>query len=66
VAGGFLAFWKTPPFAQVLIILQKAGVDSQLLVDEALPHAFWYHYELPETREALDSMAGFFRRKLGR
>jgi epsilon-lactone hydrolase len=48
------------------LVLQKAGVDSQLLVYEALPHAFWYHFQLPETREALDAMAGFFGRKLGR
>ena len=47
------------------LILRKAGVDSQLLVYEALPHAFWYHYELPETREALDAMARFLAQKLG-
>ena len=47
------------------LALRKAGVDSQLLVFEALPHAFWYHFELPETREALDSMAEFFTQKLG-
>jgi hypothetical protein len=46
-------------------MVQKAGVDSQLPVDQALPRAFWYHYELPETREALDSMAGFFGRSWG-
>jgi len=47
------------------LVLRKAGVDSQLLVYEALPHAFWYHFELPETREALNAMAGFFAAKLG-
>jgi monoterpene epsilon-lactone hydrolase len=46
------------------LVLRKAGVDSQLLVYEALPHAFWYHFELPETREALDAMARFFAQKL--
>jgi monoterpene epsilon-lactone hydrolase len=46
------------------LVLQKAGVDSQLLVYEALPHAFWYHFELSETREALDAMARFFAQKL--
>ena len=46
-------------------MVQKAGVDSQLPVDQALPHAFWYHYQLPETREALDSMAGFFGQSWG-
>jgi acetyl esterase/lipase len=44
----------------------RAGVDAQLVVFEALPHAFWYDYNLPETREALGIMAGFFDRCLGR
>jgi acetyl esterase/lipase len=45
--------------------LLRAGVDAQLVVYEALPHAFWYHFQLPETREALDGMAKFFDEKLG-
>jgi epsilon-lactone hydrolase len=48
------------------LALTKAGVDSQLLVFEALPHAFWYHYELPETTDALDRMSKFFLEKLGK
>ena len=44
----------------------RAGVDAQLVVFEALPHAFWYNYQLPETREALAIMAGFFNRTLGK
>jgi len=44
----------------------SAGVDAQLVVFEALPHAFWYDYRLPETKEALDLMAKFFNEKLGR
>jgi monoterpene epsilon-lactone hydrolase len=47
-------------------VLRHAGVDCQLLVYEALPHAFWYHFQLPETKEALDSMSEFFSQKLGR
>ncbi|HXJ91596.1 MAG TPA: alpha/beta hydrolase fold domain-containing protein [Terriglobia bacterium] len=43
----------------------RAGVDAQLVVFEALPHAFWYDYHLPETQEALDVMAKFFDAKLG-
>jgi hypothetical protein len=39
--------------------------DSQLLVFEALPHAFWYHFQLPETEQALEMMAKFFDEKLG-
>ncbi|HLV87568.1 MAG TPA: alpha/beta hydrolase fold domain-containing protein [Candidatus Sulfotelmatobacter sp.] len=45
--------------------LLAAGDDSQLVVFEALPHAFWYHFELPETREALELMAKFFDEKVG-
>ena len=44
--------------------LLHAGDDAQLVVFEALPHAFWYHFEFPETREALDLMANFFDQKL--
>lgn len=44
----------------------RAGVDGQLVVFEALPHAFWYDYHLPETKEALDIMAEFFDEKLGK
>ncbi len=44
----------------------RAGVDGQLVVFEALPHAFWYDYHLPETKEALDIMTRFFDEKLGR
>jgi epsilon-lactone hydrolase len=45
--------------------LLHAGDDSQLIVFEALPHAFWYHFQLPETREALELMAKFFDAKVG-
>ena len=46
--------------------LLGAGDDSQLVVFEALPHAFWYHFQLPETREALELMAKFFDQKVER
>jgi monoterpene epsilon-lactone hydrolase len=45
--------------------LLRNDVDAQLVVFEALPHAFWYHFELPETKEALELMAQFFDKKLG-
>ena len=45
--------------------LLAAGDDTQLVVFEALPHAFWYHFEMPETTEALNLMAKYFDRKLG-
>lgn len=48
------------------LALLRAGVNSQLIVFEALPHAFWYHFQLPETKEALQIMANFFDEKLGK
>jgi monoterpene epsilon-lactone hydrolase len=45
--------------------LLRSGNDAQLVVFEALPHAFWYHFQLPETKEALELMAKFFDEKLG-
>jgi acetyl esterase/lipase len=45
--------------------LLRDGNDAQLVVFEALPHAFWYHFELPETRECLDLMGKFFDSRLG-
>lgn len=38
----------------------RAGVDARLVVFDALPHAFWYHPELPESIEANHIMAKFF------
>ena len=46
--------------------LLHAGDDAQLVVFEALPHAFWYHFSFPETTEALQIMADFFDQKVGR
>jgi monoterpene epsilon-lactone hydrolase len=41
-----------------------AGVDARLVVFEALPHAFWYHFQFPETREALQLTADFLAEKV--
>jgi monoterpene epsilon-lactone hydrolase len=46
--------------------LLHADVDAQLVVFEALPHAFWYHFEFPETTEALHLMSKFFNDHVGR
>lgn len=48
------------------LALVRAGNDAQLVVFEALPHAFWYHFQLPETKECLELMAKFFEEKLAR
>jgi len=42
------------------------GVDARLIVFDALPHAFWYHFDIPETKEALGLMAKFLDEKVGR
>jgi epsilon-lactone hydrolase len=42
----------------------RAGVHAQLVVFEALPHAFWNNPRLPETKEADTFMAHFFDRAL--
>ncbi len=46
--------------------LLRAGNNAQLVVFDALPHAFWYHFQLPETRECLELMAKFFDEKVAR
>ncbi len=42
----------------------RAGVAAQLVVFEGLPHAFWNHPELPETKEADQIMASYFDKQL--
>jgi epsilon-lactone hydrolase len=42
-----------------------AGAEAEIVVFEALPHAFWYDYHLPETTEALNIMAKFLDKNLG-
>jgi monoterpene epsilon-lactone hydrolase len=44
----------------------RAGVDAQLVVFEALPHAFWNNPALPESKEADQIMAAFFDKHLGK
>ena len=44
----------------------QAGVDAQLVVFEALPHAFWNDSSLPESKEADRVMAGFLDKHLGK
>jgi len=43
----------------------RAGVDARLVVFEGLNHCFWYNPNLPESREAVESMGHFFDRALG-
>jgi epsilon-lactone hydrolase len=41
-----------------------AGVETQLIVFDALPHAFWTDFPLPEADEANQLTADFFNRHL--
>jgi monoterpene epsilon-lactone hydrolase len=43
----------------------QAGVAAELVVFEALPHAFWNNPELPESKEADRDMAKFLGKRLG-
>jgi len=45
--------------------LLRAGVDARLMVFDALPHAFWYRFDLPESKEALEAQASFLDQHLG-
>lgn len=42
----------------------RAGDETQLVVFDALPHAFWLLPDLPESNEAYRIMASFFERHL--
>jgi epsilon-lactone hydrolase len=44
----------------------RAGVRAELVVFEALPHAFWNNPALPESKEADQIMARFFDSQLGK
>lgn len=44
--------------------LRKAGREAELYVFEAMPHAHWYNFQLPEAREAIEIMAHFFEKHL--
>ena len=44
----------------------RAGVPAELVVFEALPHAFWNNPELPESKEADAIMAAFFNKELAK
>jgi hypothetical protein len=34
------------------------------MVFDAMPHAFWYRFDLPESKEALEAQANFLDRHL--
>jgi len=44
--------------------LHRAGVQAELFVFEAMPHAHWYMTHLPEAQEAIGIMSEYFLRRL--
>lgn len=44
--------------------LRKASVTADLVVFEAMPHAFWAYVVCPESDEAFETMAAFFTERL--
>jgi monoterpene epsilon-lactone hydrolase len=44
--------------------LLRAGVDARLIVFDGLPHAHWYSFDVPESKEALEAQAEFLARHL--
>jgi acetyl esterase/lipase len=45
--------------------LLRAGVDAHLMVFDAMPHAHWYSFHFPESKEALEAQGRFLDRHLG-
>lgn len=45
--------------------LIRAGVDSTLIVGEALGHCYQYQPDLPESRDAYEAIVAHFRKRLG-
>lgn len=44
--------------------LTEKGVDARLVVFDGLPHAFWAYMDIPESDQANELMARFFKDKL--
>jgi acetyl esterase/lipase len=44
--------------------LLRASVDARLMVFDAMPHAHWYTFHMPESKEALEAQARFLDERL--
>jgi len=65
----FVTSTRDPELSSTAILHRaflRAGVEAQLVVFEALPHAFWHDPKLPESKEADQLMATFFDRHLAK
>jgi acetyl esterase/lipase len=56
--------WDLSPAVSTHRALVRAGVETELHVWDGLGHAFFYDIGLPESREAFEVMARFFRKHL--
>lgn len=45
--------------------LEKAGVENKFILFDGLPHAFWAYMDAPESDEAFEIMARFFKEHFG-
>jgi acetyl esterase/lipase len=46
--------------------LRRAGAEAELFVFEAMPHAHWYTFQLPESHEVIEITSRFFKERLGK
>jgi monoterpene epsilon-lactone hydrolase len=46
--------------------LRRAGAQAELFIFEAMPHAHWYVFHLPESHEVIEITARFFNEQLGK
>ncbi len=46
--------------------LRRAGAQAELFVFEAMPHAHWYTFHLPESHEVIEITSRFFKERLGK
>ena len=44
--------------------LMAAGVETDMIVGEAMGHCYFYNPALPESEDAYDAIVGFFREHL--
>ena len=60
---------KTSEGCEIVVFvgtLYRGPTNAQLVVFDALPHAFWLDEKLPESQEADGLMAHFFTSHLGK
>ncbi|MDC0004327.1 alpha/beta hydrolase [Porticoccaceae bacterium] len=58
--------YSLSPMVYVHSQLTELGVEANLHIWEGLPHGFFYHPELPESRQTYDVIVNFFSKHLGK